>query len=231
MIVAFVNPLGTLLPPLEDSAPDFSAGLGQLLSQAELVPVTGMDEVEVLMVPAPFTSWQILRHGAVVLTPDGEEDPAWRRLSLETQAEHAEALALVHQAATHIGQLGQLGTEAELITQGAYPLMVRVRHPHQLPLALEQAFQELQAWLDESPFRAGLRAMQQGEDVLVLPRDINPESAVNYVLSRWEEDITLTVGVSVFSSDLAFMSQCDLALTPGAPLADLQERGDPDDDE
>lgn len=230
MIVAFVNPLGTLLPPLEDSAPDFSAGLGRLLSQAELVPVTGMDEVELLMVPAPFTSWQILRHGAVVLTPDGEEDPAWRRLSLETQAEHAEALALVQQAAVHIGQLGQLGSEAELITQGAYPLMVRVRHPHQLSLALEQAAQELRGWLDESPFRGQLRVLHQGEDVLVLPRDINPESAVNYVLSRWEDNITLTVGVSAFPADLPFMSQCDLALTPGAPLVELQERGGPDDE-
>ncbi|MFC4425043.1 hypothetical protein [Deinococcus navajonensis] len=230
MIVAFVNPLGTLLSPLEDGAPDFSEGLGRLLAQAELVPVTGMDEVELLMVPASFTSWQILRHGAVVLTPDGEEDPAWRRLSLETQAEHAEALALVHQAAVHIGQLSQLGTEAELLTQGAYPLLVRVRHPHQLPLALDQAALELRSWLDESPFRGQLRVMLQGEDVLVLPRDINPESAVNYVLSRWEDDITLTVGVSVFAADLPFMSQCDLALTPGAPLVELQAHETPDED-
>ncbi|ACO47656.1 hypothetical protein DEDE109153_12025 [Deinococcus deserti] len=231
MIIAFVNPLGTLLSPLEDGAPDFSAGLGQLLQQAELVPVTGMDEVELLMVPASFTSWQILRHGAVVLTPDGAEDPAWRRLTLETQAEIADALTLAHQAAVHIGQLGQLDTEAELLTHGAYPLLLKVTHPHQLPLATDQLFQELQAWLEESPFRSKLRITQLGTEVLVLPRDITPESAVNYVLSRWEGTITLTVGVSVYPTDLPFMSQCDLALTPGAPLAELQEREqEPQDD-
>ncbi|WP_034388864.1 hypothetical protein [Deinococcus sp. YIM 77859] len=215
MIVAFVNPSGVLMP--QDPAQDPAAAqvaLSTLLASAELIPVTGLDEEELLNVPAAFTSWQILRHGAVVLNPDGEEDPAWRRLTRETLHERAEALRLAFQAAQHIGWLGQLGTEAELHERQGLPLMVTLRHPHGLLPPLETAAREWRTWLDEGPFRGQLRLIERGDSLTLLPREVNPESAVHYVLEHLQEP-ELTLGVSAFASDAAFLALCDYALTPG----------------
>lgn len=218
MIVAFVNPAGLLTRPGPDDpetseAPAALAGL--LSAGADLIPVTGMDEEELLEVPALFTSWQILRHGAVVLTPDGEEDPAWRRLSRETLTEREGALRLAHQAAQHIGMLGQLGTEAELHERGGLPLRVTVRHPYGVAPALAAAAREWRAWLEEGPFAGELRLLEEPGELVLLPREINPESAVNYVLEQLPEEVTLRLGVSAAASDAPFLALCNYAVVPG----------------
>lgn len=217
MIVAFVNPVGVLTPqdPAEDLHPA-QVALSALLAGADLIPVTGLDEEELLNVPAAFTSWQILRHGAAVLNPDGEEDPAWRRLTRETLREREDALRLAFQAAQHIGWLGQLGTQAELHERQGLPLMVTLRHPHGLAHALAAAAREWRTWLGDSPFRGELRLIERADGLTLLPREVNPESAVNYVLERLEEEPELTLGVSAFASDAAFLALCDYAVTPGA---------------
>ncbi|WP_216326891.1 hypothetical protein [Deinococcus aestuarii] len=216
MIVAFVNPEGILTARTPGEEPDTAqVTLAALLSGAELVPVTGLDEEGLLDIPAAFSSWQVLRHGAVVLNPDGEEDPAWRRLTAETLDEYEGALRLAHQAAQHIGWLAQLGTEAQLHERHGRPLMVTLTHPHTLTHALGAAAREWQTWLDEGPFRGRLRLVEGPAALTMLPREVNPESAVNYVLSQLGEEVALTLGVSASPSDTAFLALCDYALTPG----------------
>lgn len=236
MIFAFVNPAGVLTPtdPAGDLGPA-QAALAALLSGAELIPVTALDEEEVLDIPAAFTSWQVLRHGAVVLTPDGEEDQAWRRLTLETLRERESALRLAFQAAQHIGWLGQLGTEAGLHERHGLPLMVTVRHPHSLTHALDAAEREWHTWLEEGPFRGELRLIGGVDTLTLLPREVNPESAVNYVLAQLGEDVDLTLGVSAWASDTAFLALCDYVVTPGggpiigAALSGLEGTDDEDE--
>ena len=216
MIVAFVNPESTLhTPDPTDERERTAVGLSMLLQQAELIPVTGMDEAELLSVPAAFTSWQILRHGAVVIGPDGLEDASWRRLTLETQRLRADGLRLAHQAATHISQLGQLELDITLHEHSSLPLLVSLTHPHGLELALLQAERELREWLDGGPFQADLRVLRQGETLTLLPRELTPESAVNYVLGHLSPEVTLTMGVSAQEGDAAYLALCDYALIPG----------------
>lgn len=238
MIVAFVNPAGILTPTDADTdlgtAPQ---ALAALLASAELIPVTGLDEEGLLDVPAAFTSWQVLRHGAVVLTPDGEEDPAWRRLIRETLEDRADALRLAFQAAQHIGWLGQLGTEPELYERQGLPVMVTLRHPYGVTPALEAAAREWRTWLEDGPFRGQLRLIEAGDGLTLLPREVNPESAVNYVLEQLSqtEDVSLSLGVSAQAADTAYLALCDYAVTPGegpvlrAALAHLEQADAPDD--
>ncbi|QLG13122.1 hypothetical protein HLB42_19585 (plasmid) [Deinococcus sp. D7000] len=216
MIVAFVNPESTLHAPEPTAEQErTAAGLSTLLQHAELIPVTGMDEAGLLSVPAAFTSWQILRHGAVVIGPDGLEDAPWRRLTLETQHLRADGLRLGHQAATHISQLGQLELDVTLHEHSGLPLLVTLQHPHGLELALLQAERELREWLDGGPFQADLRVLRQGDGLTLLPRELTPESAVNYVLGHLSPEVTLTIGVSAQEGDGAYLALCDYAMVPG----------------
>lgn len=237
MIVAFVNPAGILTAPDPDAGLGTAAqALGALLAGAELIPVTELDEEGLLDVPAAFTSWQVLRHGAVVLTPDGEEDPAWRRLIRETLEERAGALRLAFQAAQHIGWLGQLGTEPELHERHGLPVMVTLRHPYGVTPALEAAAREWRTWLEDGPFRGQLRLIEAPGGLTLLPREVNPESAVNYVLDQLSqaEDVRLSLGVSAQAADAAYLALCDYAVTPGggpllrAALSHLEEADVPD---
>lgn len=216
MIVAFVNPQSTLHSADASAEQErAAAGLSTLLQQAELVPVTGMDEAELLSVPAAFTSWQILRHGAVVIGSDGLEDPAWRRLTLETQRLRADGLQLAHQAAVHISQLAQLELDVTLEQHSGLPLLVQLRHPYGLELALLQAERELREWLDGGPFQADLRVLRDAGTLTLLPRELTPESAVNYVLGQLPPEVSLTMGVSAHAEDAAFLALCDYAMIPG----------------
>lgn len=200
-----------------------------LLQQAELIPVTGMDEAALLSVPAAFTSWQILRHGAVVIGQDGLEDAPWRRLTLETQRLRAQGLQLAYQAAVHISQLGQLGLEVTLEEHSGLPLLAQLSHPHGLELALFQAERELREWLDGGPFQADLRILNQGNVLTLLPFELTPESAVNYVLGQLSDDVTLTLGVSAQEGDAAYLALCDYAMIPGE--SDWLSRAELGDDE
>ena len=78
--------------------------------------MTALDEEELLNVPAAFTSWQVLLHGAALLDPDGAEDPAWRRLTIETLDAAQGALELAAQAAGHGAVLGAFDDRGDMLS-------------------------------------------------------------------------------------------------------------------
>ncbi|MBZ9750211.1 hypothetical protein K7W42_04970 [Deinococcus sp. HMF7604] len=216
MTAVFLNPLGTLYDPAQTAdLSHLASGLGTLLGQADLIPVTGMNEEELLSVPAAFTSWQVLEYGALILTPDGQEDAAWRRLTLEAQADTEAALSLAAQAAGHLNALGQLGLEVTVTERQGRPLLVRLRDPYGLSLALDQAQTGLTEWLEDAPFRQDLRLTRDPLGLTLLPGAIRPERAVNYLLGELPAG-TWTLGVSAQPDDRAFLALCDMALVPGS---------------
>ena len=50
-----------------------------LLASTELIVVTARDRSEIKRVKLPFDSWQVLTHGAIILTADGELLSAWQQ--------------------------------------------------------------------------------------------------------------------------------------------------------
>ena len=50
-----------------------------LLASTELIVVTARDTSEIKRVKLPFNSWQVLTHGAVILTPDGNPLSEWQQ--------------------------------------------------------------------------------------------------------------------------------------------------------
>ncbi|MFC3834337.1 hypothetical protein [Deinococcus rufus] len=214
MIYAFVNPDPLLFDDPDSAAPPLATGVAHLLRDAELIPVTGRDELGLLEVPAAFTSWQVLLYGAVVLTPEGTEDDGWRRVTADIQTRHASAVGLAAQALAHISMFGQLDVQVELVERGGSPLLVRATHPHGLELALRQAAAEWQAWIDDGPFAAHLRLLHDGLTLVVLPRELGADGAVNHVMQA-VSDLDLSVGVGARDADRTFLALCDLTIIPG----------------
>ncbi|THF87269.1 hypothetical protein E7T09_08990 [Deinococcus sp. KSM4-11] len=216
MIAAFINPVPMLTPePLTTTGLSLAGAVTQLLTDADLIPVTGLDENELLEVSAAFTSWQVLLYGAVVNTPDGLEDPAWRRLTHESQSLHVTALTLAGQAIEHISMFGHLGLTVERVVRGHLLLLIRVSHPYDLQLALDQGERAWADWLASGPLATDLHLVRDGLRMVMMPREINVESAVNYVIGCLGDERPMTVGVGASAADRRFLELCDLVLMPG----------------
>lgn len=220
MVIAFVNPVSLFSASQPDTEEmERSAELAGLLRGTQFVPVTGLDEAQLLDLPVVFDSWQILLHGAVVIDDQGAEDPAWRRLTLQAQREAEQALTLAGQAAQHIRALHQLDLEVETVMRHGAPLLVRLTQPLGLAGPLAEAADLCRGWVAEGPFSGVLGVLSSPDAVTILPRAVSPEGAVSYVIQQVEEP-TLTIGISREPGDAAFLARCDYALVPGDwPLA------------
>ena len=69
LICASVNKQGE---PLSFMSQRQTVFFNWLLASTELIAVTARDRQEIKRVKLPFNSWQVLTHGAIILTSDGE---------------------------------------------------------------------------------------------------------------------------------------------------------------
>lgn len=76
LICASVNKQGQ---PLSFMTQRQAAFFNWLLVSTELIVVTARDRSEIQRVKLPFDSWQVLTHGAIILSPDNKLLAAWQQ--------------------------------------------------------------------------------------------------------------------------------------------------------
>ena len=76
LVCASVNKQGE---PLSFMSQRQAAFFNWLLANTELIAVTARDRQEIKRVKLPFNSWQVLTHGAIILTSDGELLNTWQQ--------------------------------------------------------------------------------------------------------------------------------------------------------
>lgn len=76
LVCATVNKQGE---PLSFMSQRQAAFFNWLLASTELIAVTARDRLEIKRVKLLFNSWQVLTHGAVILTSDGESLSTWQQ--------------------------------------------------------------------------------------------------------------------------------------------------------
>nr|WP_317198570.1 HAD hydrolase family protein [uncultured Psychrobacter sp.] len=76
LVCATVNKQGEPLSFMSQRQASF---FNWLLASTELIVVTARDRDEIKRVKLPFDSWQVLTHGAIVLTNDGKLLSAWQQ--------------------------------------------------------------------------------------------------------------------------------------------------------
>ncbi|MGI8747391.1 MAG: hypothetical protein ACR2J4_03420 [Deinococcus sp.] len=195
----------------------------ELLGGAVLVPVGSRGRLPSPAFLHPPESWAILDHGGTVLRPGGEPDQVWSLVMRETLEGQGELLRLAAQAAGHISDLMNLGCTVTLREVQGLPLLVEVRHPHDLRHSLNTLAQEWRLWREET----GLEGRFLGDDkqLTLIGRGVSKEAAVEYVLEQLrqeaegEGETLLTLALGNGPGDAPFMGLCDFALTPGdSPL-------------
>ena len=80
-----------------------------LLASTDLIVVTARDRSEIKRVKLPFDSWQVLTHGAIILTADGQLLSAWQQHMYSKLAPLQDKLNQLSELfASHSKQLAQL---------------------------------------------------------------------------------------------------------------------------
>lgn len=179
-----------------------------------VVPVTGRDFGSFERVNLPFAEDIVLNHGAVILTPQRQVDPVWMQGMLTALPEYYEKLMqlwqmleqFVHQKPEYklrlVEDFGQLWYGV-------------IKHQQASEASLQQLLVE-QILPHPNVQDGSLYWHLNGNNLAVLPKIINKESAVAYLLTRYQREYAsvLSFGAGDSLSDAPFLALCDYAILP-----------------
>lgn len=189
--------------------------LWQWLSQGfKVVPVTARDAGAFARVNLPFKEEVVLNHGAVILDKQRAVDPVWMDSMMQALPGYHDKLLTVWEevktyAAQHQGYKLRLVDDFEVTWYGV------VKHKDGLESTLRLVLDKV-----IKPHRyvedGSLYWHINGNNLALLPKIINKESAVDYLLGQFKQKhpelITFAAGDS--KADAPFMELCDYALIP-----------------
>lgn len=185
-----------------------------LTNDFKIVPVTARDVYAFERVNLPFNEEVVLNHGAVILDKQRALDSLWMA-------------TLLADLPRYYAQLMDIWTELELYTRQDDGFKLRlvkdfgitwygvIKHQDGTEATLQLV---VEAVLKTHPhiLNKDLYWHLNGNNLAVLPKIINKESAVRYLIARYQQHDPelLTFGAGDSKTDAAFMTLCDYALIP-----------------
>lgn len=185
-----------------------------LAKDFKMIPVTARDFNAFKRVTLGFHEEVILNHGAVILTKQGELDRLWMAMLLaELPRFHAQLLKIWGEITAYTAQ--DSGYKLRLVNDFGVIWYGVVKHSAGTEAVLQTI---IDAVLRNHPDIANgsLYWHLNGNNLAVLPKIINKESAVAYLINRYRQldPELLTIGAGDSKSDAAFMTLCDYAMIP-----------------
>ncbi|MGZ8200906.1 MAG: hydrolase [Methylosarcina sp.] len=179
-----------------------------------IVPVTARDAQAFARVDLPFREEVVLNHGAVILDKQGQVDRVWMDGMISAMPEYLEKLRAVwDQVTRYVERLD--GYKLRLVEDFGriWYGVVKHRSGSEAPLKalVDDILREHLYLLDGS-----LYWHLNGNNLAILPKIINKETAVSYLLERYRQQHPelLTFGAGDSHTDAPFMALCDYALIP-----------------
>jgi hydroxymethylpyrimidine pyrophosphatase-like HAD family hydrolase len=189
--------------------------LWQWLSQGfKCVPVTGRDIGAFERVNLPFQEEIILNHGAVILDKQRNIDKIWMAKIQQSLPDYQNKLLQVwadveRYAHHHKGFKPQLINDFNITWYGV------IKHEDSSEKALKRLLDSI---IKPHPNLqdGSLYWHLNGNNLAVLPKIVNKESAVSYLMDNYrrQHPELLTFGAGDSHSDAAFIALCDYALIP-----------------
>jgi hydroxymethylpyrimidine pyrophosphatase-like HAD family hydrolase len=180
----------------------------------KIVPVTGRDGFAFDRVTLPFQEEIVLNHGAVILDKDRNIDRVWMaKIMQELPKYHELLLELWSEIEAYC--LCNNGYKVRLVNDFDVTWYGVIKHVEGAEAPLEVI---LKGIIKKHPYilNGSLYWHLNGNNLAVLPKIINKESAVSYLINNYKKQhpALVTFGAGDSNSDAPFMGLCDYALIP-----------------
>ncbi len=179
-----------------------------------IVPVTARDRHAFERVNLPFQEEVVLNHGAVILDKQRNIDKIWMDKILQPLPDYQDKLLQVW-AAVEAYVRNNTGFKARLVNDFDITWYGVIKHEDGSESTLKTLLDGIikpHSHLQDGSLYWHLN----GNNLAVLPKIVNKESAVSYLLDNYRQQHSqlLTFGAGDSHSDAAFIALCDYALIP-----------------
>lgn len=186
-----------------------------LLVSTELIVVTARDTSEIKRVKLPFSSWQVLTHGAIVLMPNGARLDAWQQHiynelePLQDKLNQLSELFASHSKndtsqlvfTPHVDSFNDGDMDKELII---YLAIKHAQKDHQALIELANKLPSLVRDFDQD-FYVHVNA----NNLAILPHAIHKRHAVQFLLEHHLDSTRPSFGFGDSLADLPFLQLLD----------------------
>lgn len=179
-----------------------------------IIPVTGRDFPGFARVSLPFHEEIVLNHGAVILDKQRQVDSGWMAQMQAVLPDYlSKLMPLWAQIEAFANQ--SIGYKVRLVEDFDMTWYGVVKHADGTEARLKKLLDVI--ILNHPSIRdSSLYWHLNGNNLAVLPKIINKESAVQYLLARYQQQYgnILSFGAGDSNSDAPFLALCDYALLP-----------------
>lgn len=182
-----------------------------LLASTELIAVTARDQDEIKRVKLPFNSWQVLTHGAVILTPDGKMLDKWQQHiyneldPLQDKLKQLSELFAKHSQSSdsHL----RFTPHIDVFNEKSLTIYLAIKHAQKNHQALVELAKQLPHLVRN--FDRDFYVHVNANNLAILPHGIHKRHAVQFLLDHHLDHERPSFGFGDSLADLPFLQQLD----------------------
>ncbi|WP_350559214.1 HAD hydrolase family protein [Psychrobacter sp. CAL346-MNA-CIBAN-0220] len=189
-----------------------------LLASTELIAVTARDRHEIQRVKLPFDSWQVLTHGAIILTPDGQLLSDWQQHIYEQLSPLQDPLNQLTELITKQSESNKNGHSDLIFTPHSdhfndrfddekLTIYLAIKHAQKDHQALAELAQQLPTLMLN--FSQNFYVHVNANNLAILPHAIHKQHAVQFLLEKCLDHQRPSFGFGDSLADLPFLHLLD----------------------
>ena len=218
LVCATVNKQGEPLSFMSQRQAKF---FNWILASTELISVTARDRQEIKRVKLPFNSWQVLTHGAIILTSDGELLSTWQQhmydalaplqdklnqlsevFSNHSKGTNSQLVFTPHSDTFNSGKISYSGSNKHKLT-----IYLAIKHAHKDHQALKELAAQLPILVPD--FDMHFYVHVNANNLAILPHAVHKRHAVQFLLEQHLDSQRPSFGFGDSLADLPFLQLLD----------------------
>ena len=218
LVCATVNKQGEPLSFMSQRQAKF---FNWILASTELISVTARDRQEIKRVKLPFNSWQVLTHGAIILTSDGELLSTWQQHLYDALAPLQDKLNQLSEVfANHSKEANSqlvFTPHSDTFNSGKISYNGSNKHKLTIYLAIKHGQKDHQVLVDlANKLPTLIRDFDQhfyvhvnANNLAILPHAVHKRHAVQFLLDNHLDNHRPSFGFGDSLADLPFLQLLD----------------------
>ena len=211
LVCASVNKQGE---PLSFMSQRQAAFFNWLLISTELIAVTARDRQEIKRVKLPFNSWQVLIHGAVILTSDGELLSTWQQHMYnvltplqDTLNQLTDLVDSSSQESNRVHNDLKLTSHTDTFIDSELTIYLAIKHRQKDHQALAELATQLPTLIPD--FDKHFYVHVNANNLAILPHAVHKRHAVQFLLEQHLDHQRPSFGFGDSLADLPFLQLLD----------------------